>query len=69
MKHRIDNPETTTYAVAHNGDDIAHLLVVHPGNSMATGQPYLDTYDTESELFAAWPQLEITALMPANEDI
>lgn len=58
MSHKIDNPETTTYAVAHNGDDIAHLCVVSKDQYMATGQPYLEQYDTKEDLLTVWPDLQ-----------
>lgn len=52
----IEHPETTKYVIAHNNNDIFHYNIVEPQNYFASGQPYMDVFDSEEEAKAAFPQ-------------
>ena len=39
--------EYTRYAVAYNGDDITHGIVVPAGSTVMTGLPYLKIFDSK----------------------
>jgi hypothetical protein len=36
--------DKTTYAIAHNGADIIHAIIVEPGSALSTGQEYLEEF-------------------------
>jgi hypothetical protein len=60
--HRLNYPETTKWIVAHNGVDIYGPGKVEPQNCFATGQPYLDIFDTKEEAISAYPSLSSSFL-------
>ena len=53
----LNYPETPKWVVAHNNIDVFHISEVLPSNCFATGQPYMDVFDTQDELLSAFPQL------------
>jgi hypothetical protein len=53
----LNYPETAKWVVAHNGNDIFHLSEVQPQNCFATGQPFLEVFNTQEEALIAFPQL------------
>lgn len=53
----IQYPETTKYVVAHNGNDVFHYKIIEPQNCFASGQPFLEIFDSEEEVKEAFPQL------------
>jgi hypothetical protein len=53
----LNYPQTSKWIVAHNNIDVFHVSEVHPNNCFATGQPYMDVFDTKDELLSAFPQL------------
>lgn len=55
--HTLNYPLSTKWVVAHNGEDIYHTSIVEPQNCFATGQPYLEVFDSEEDLLTAFPQL------------
>lgn len=53
----IEHPETTKYVIAHNNNDVFHYAVVDPQNCFASGQPYMEVFNSEEEARAAFPQV------------
>lgn len=53
----LNYPETSKWVVAHNNSDVFHICEIHPNNCFATGQPFMDVFDTQDELLSAFPQL------------
>lgn len=53
----LNYPETTKWVVAHNNNDVFHIVKVDPKNCLLTGQPFMEVFDTKEELLAQFPQL------------
>jgi hypothetical protein len=55
--HNLNYPSTTKWVVAHNGSDIFHISETHPQNCFATGQPFMEVFDSKEELLSSFPHL------------
>ena len=64
MSHHLHHPETTKWVVAHNGSDIFHYSEVGPQNCLATGQPFMEVFDSKEALLSAFPNLSGDVLLP-----
>jgi hypothetical protein len=53
----LNYPESTKWVVAHNSNDVFCLSEVQPQNCFATGQPFMEVFDTQEEALIAFPQL------------
>lgn len=53
----LNYPETTKWVVAHNNNDVFHICEVTPQNCFATGQPFMEMFDTKEELLLVFPAL------------
>lgn len=53
----LEYPETTKWVVAHNNNDVFHIVVVDPQHYFITGQPYMETFDTKEDLLNMFPHL------------
>lgn len=51
----IEYPETTKYVIAHNNKDVFHYNIVEPQHCFASGQPYIEAFDSEKEAKKAFP--------------
>lgn len=58
--------ESQSFIICHNGSDIVHPSKVEPGTYVATGQPNIEEFSTESEWKARLTELgyDITQLDP-----
>jgi len=56
----IQYPSTTRYVVAHNENDVAHVVEVDSNHVVATGQPMLEGYDTPGEQMARVLAMNLT---------
>ena len=54
--NELKYPETTKYAVAHNGEDVFHYAVVEPNLSFSSGQPFMEIFDSEEEAKKKFPE-------------
>jgi hypothetical protein len=52
----IEYPQTAKHVIAHNNDDVFHYSIVEPQNCFATGQPYMEIFDSEEEAKQNFPQ-------------
>lgn len=57
MSHHLHHPETTKWVVAHNGTNTYHFTLVEPHNCFATGQPFMEVFDSQEALLSAFPNL------------
>jgi hypothetical protein len=46
----IDNVSKETWVLCHNSVDVFHIVHLQVGNSVQTGQPNLEQFETEAEL-------------------
>lgn len=53
----LNYPQFTKWVVAHNNSDIFIPGKVEPQHCLATGQPFLDIFDTKEEAISAYPSL------------
>jgi len=44
----------TRYVVAHNGRDIYHAVELFPDLQVATGQKYLEVFDTKEDAYSVF---------------
>ena len=54
--HNLEYPETTKYVVAHNGNGLFHYTKVEPQNCFATGQPFIEVFDSVEEAKEKFPE-------------
>ena len=62
--YNLEYPETTKWVVAHNGNNVYHTAVVEPQNCFATGQPFMEVFDSKEELLTAFPHLSGQFIVP-----
>lgn len=55
--HTLNRPESTKWVVAHNNVDVFHASEVGPNNSLLTGQPFMEVFDSKEEMLSQFPQL------------
>lgn len=53
----LNFPETTKWVVAHNNNNTFIPGKIEPQNNFATGQPFLDVFDTREAAISAYPSL------------
>jgi hypothetical protein len=55
--NELNYPQTTKWVIAHNGIDIYIGSIVYPYNCFATGQPFMDIFDSKEEANTAFPSV------------
>jgi len=53
----LNYPETIKWVVAHNGESIFHVSKVEPQNTLSTGQPFMDVFESQESLLFTFPHL------------
>lgn len=53
--YKLEYPETTKHVVAYNGNGLFHYAKVEPQNCFATGQPFVEVFDSEEEAKKKFP--------------
>jgi hypothetical protein len=54
--NELNYPETTKHVIAHNGENLYSYNIVEPQNCFASGQPFMEVFDTEEAAKIAFPQ-------------
>ena len=67
MSEFINTTETAKWIVAHNGVDIYHPVILESHQTLGSGQPYLEIFNTAEEAITAFPQVSAAfTLAPLN---
>lgn len=48
--NKIENATKNMWVLCHNGIDIFHTVELQIGQNLSTGQPYMESFDTEEQL-------------------